>query len=533
MRFQYNPYFAILSITVILSATIAFVVWRRRSTPASTTFAWMMIAATGYAAVAALESAAIAIPDKVFWSKLEYVGSGSLMTLFLIFAIQFTRQKEWLKPRKRAWLWVIPIFNMALAATNEWHNLVWTGFSPGSRGSNVLIYHHGLGFFWVMAWVYVYTLTSTLLLAKAALRPSALYRRQSRTVLVGALIPLLGSSAYMLALTPPGLNITPMCFMVTGLFFSASLFRFRLFDLIPVARDTLVESMSDSVFVLDVHNRIVDINPAAKRLIGTTGVCVGQYVDEVLARWPEIVRLCYDNEDFETEILMDWVDPRYVELRISPLRDRLGGLTGRLVVLRDITQRYLAETKLRSANERLQTQLLEIEALQVKLREQAIRDGLTGLFNRRYFEETLPKELARAAQGKYPLAIILMDIDYFKKINDTFGHQGGDRVLKVFGNVLRRHTRFSDMACRYGGEEFVLALPNMPWEQACQCAEQIRLSFQVLGVESGEQEIFATVSVGLAMFPDDGETSDDLLQLADKALYAAKADGRNCLRFSR
>ena len=530
MHFQFTPYFAVLSINAMISTAIAVAAWQRRSTAARTSFALLMVAVTGYATVAALESAAIALSAKVFWSKLEYVASGSTITFFLMFTAYFTGQKQWLIPQKVVLLWAIPVFNMILVATNESHGLIWSGFLPGPRGSNQIIYQHGPGFFWVMACVYAYVLAGVLLLAKAALRPLALYRRQASTVLVGSLMPLLGSSVYMLNLTPPGLNITPMSFMLSGLVFAASLFRFRMLDLIPIARDTLVESMSDSVLVLDVQNRIVDINPAAQRLIGKTTGCVGKPADAVLAEWPEIVRLCQNNEDSRTEILMDLALPRYVDLRISPLRDRQGHLTGRLIVLRDVTQQHQAEVELRKANERLRNQLLAIEALQAKLREQVIRDGLTGLFNRRYFDETIAKELARADRGEYPVALLIMDIDYFKKINDTFGHKAGDRVLQAFGSLLRTQVRTGDIACRFGGEEFILVLPCIQLERAYQRAEQIRLAFQALRVESGETEISATVSGGLAMFPEHGETDDQLLQVADQALYAAKAAGRNCIK---
>lgn len=117
-----------------------------------------------------------------------------------------------------------------------------------------------------------------------------------------------------------------------------------------------------------------------------------------------------------------------MELQITPLRDRRRQLTGYLLILRDITERYEAEVELRQANERLRHHLLEIETLQTQLEKQAMQDGLTGLFNRRYFDSSFPKELLKAAQECYPVAVILMDIDYFKKINDTFGHQAGDKL---------------------------------------------------------------------------------------------------------
>ncbi len=534
MLFQYNLYFFFLTLTAIISVIVAFGAWQRRKTNSvSEPFILMMLAIAFYAMVAAMEAAATALSDKIFWSKLEYLGSGSLITLFLIFAIHFTNKKRWLTSRNTVLLWIIPAFNVAMVATNEWHNLIWTGFLLDPHGSNVVIYRHGIGFFWVISCVYIYTFLGVFLLTKRALLPSVLYSQQSKIALIGALIPLLGATAYMLGLTPPGLNVTPMSFMVTGLIYAVSLFRFRMFDLVPVARDILIDRMSDGVLVLDVQNRILDINPAAQNLIGTTALLIGQPVDQVLSKWQHNVILYHEHDSVKTEILIDSATLSYVELRITLLRDRRRQLTGYLLILRDITQRHQAEVELRQANERLRLQVLEIETLQTQLHEQAMHDGLTGLFNRRYFDSSFPRELVCAAQESYPVAVILMDIDYFKKINDTFGHQAGDRVLQVFADLLLKYSRSSDIVCRYGGEEFVLALPGMTLNNAFQRAEQIRLSFQAARVKFGDKEINTTVSGGICVFPDNAKTGDDLLQLADKALYAAKAYGRNCIKYVR
>lgn len=527
MPLQFTPYFAILGFTALLAAGVAAIAWQRRSTTTRNVFALMMVAITFYATVAALEAAAIPISAKVFWSKLEYVGSGSTIVLFFLFTLYFTHHQGWLTRRRMVWLWVVPCLNALLAITNDWHHLVWLTFLPGPQDSNLIIYRHGPGFYWVMVWVYCYVLSGVLLLVQAVLYPARLYRYQAALVLLGALVPLVGGTVYMLRLTPPGLNITPMSFLVTGLVFFASLFHFRMFDLLPIARDMLVERMGDGVLVLDQQFRIVDINPAAQQILGQSQRWIGQDSQRVLAPWPDLIDFCHQWQDASREVLIDGPTPCYMDLRLSLLYDFRGQITGRLVVLRDVTQRHLAEVALRQTNARLQQQIVENEALQLKLEEQAIRDRLTGLFNRHYFDETVPKELARAVRGGYPVAFILLDLDYFKSINDTFGHRGGDLVLQTFANLLVGQIRTGDLACRFGGEEFVLVLPWMPSYYAYQRAERIRTTLQDLRIKWDGLEIAATVSGGIALFPEDGTTQDDLLQVADRALYAAKAAGRN------
>lgn len=531
MLFQYNIYFVLLSVTAIISVIVAFVPWQQRSiSSASNPFILMMLAIAGYAAFAAMEAGTTVLHEKIFWSKLEYVGSGSVITLFLIFVLHFTHHHHWLTPRNMALLWVIPAFNVALVATNEWHHLVWSEVVPDPHGSSFVIYAHNLGFYWVMVCVYIYVVVGIVLLIQKAVLPSFLYRQQSRMVIAGALLPLLGASIYTLRLTPPGLNLTPISFMLTGLICFVNLFCFRMFDLVPIARDTLIEKMSDAVLVLDMRNRLIDMNPAAKQLIGTKGLYIGQSADQVLAKWQEIVKLYHLHESVKTEILIDPVTPVYVEVRLTSLYNFRNQLTGQLLFIRDITQRYQAEMELRKANESLQKQVLEIKILQAQLQEQAARDGLTGLFNRRYFDEKFPKELVQAAQNTYSVALIVMDIDYFKAINDTFGHQAGDRVIQAFADLLRYYSRSQDIVCRYGGEEFVLALPRMTQESAFYLAEQIRLAFHAIRLEFGGKDIQTTVSGGVGVFPDHGKTSNDLLKVVDQALYAAKLDGRNCIK---
>jgi diguanylate cyclase (GGDEF)-like protein len=199
---------------------------------------------------------------------------------------------------------------------------------------------------------------------------------------------------------------------------------------------------------------------------------------------------------------------------------------------RELVERKRAEEELRAANQRLKGQLAEIEELQARLREQAIRDPLTGLFNRRYLTETLERELARASREGWPLSVVMIDVDHFKALNDAFGHRAGDLMLLALGNLLSAQTRHGDIACRYGGEEFVVVLPGAPVQAARARAEIWRTAFQEMRVAYEAKELKATLSLGLAAFPLYGSTSDDLLRLADKALYSAKRHGRNRLVIS-
>ncbi len=166
--------------------------------------------------------------------------------------------------------------------------------------------------------------------------------------------------------------------------------------------------------------------------------------------------------------------------------------------------------------------------LRETLRSQSVRDPLTGLFNRRYMEETLEREIRRADRSGRPLCVMMLDLDHFKQFNDTFGHSAGDALLRELGTLLRSSVRAGDIACRFGGEEFVLILPEVAMDCALTRAEQFREAVKHLNVSHlGESLGPITVSLGVATFPEHGKSGESLLVVADAALYRAKSEGRD------
>jgi len=175
---------------------------------------------------------------------------------------------------------------------------------------------------------------------------------------------------------------------------------------------------------------------------------------------------------------------------------------------------------------------LALSLANLRLREsfysQSVHDPLTGLYNRRYLEETLERELSRAIRSYSPLALIMMDIDHFKAFNDRFGHSAGDTVLREIAGLLKKRTRHEDIACRHGGEEFVLAMPGLSAEMALERAEMLRQQINALEVEYRDEPLGRlSCSFGLASFPDHGRTQLALIEAADRAMFQAKIEGRN------
>jgi len=193
----------------------------------------------------------------------------------------------------------------------------------------------------------------------------------------------------------------------------------------------------------------------------------------------------------------------------------------------ELKERQRAESDMRIMNAELKNRVVEVERLQEQLREQALRDPLTGLYNRRYIADVLCRDLSRVRRENCPLSVIIGDIDHFKAINDTYGHQVGDLFLVGVAELFRRNIRGSDSVCRYGGEEFLFVLPGASIDAARRRAEEIRVQVSRLAVKHDDEALGVTMSFGIAAFPVNGGEGEKIISKADLALYNAKRLGRN------
>ncbi len=195
----------------------------------------------------------------------------------------------------------------------------------------------------------------------------------------------------------------------------------------------------------------------------------------------------------------------------------------------DERTRELEESReqLNQANAELKLKLEAITKLEKEVRELAIHDALTGLFNRHYLTERLPAEYNRSERSGHPISFLLMDIDHFKTVNDTYGHQAGDHALKLVSQTLLSHFRQSDIVTRYGGEEFMVILPDTTAEDALKKAEDLRKKISDMQMKFNGNGFNISISIGIAVFPDHGADNDHILSRADEALYQAKESGRN------
>jgi diguanylate cyclase (GGDEF)-like protein/PAS domain S-box-containing protein len=208
-----------------------------------------------------------------------------------------------------------------------------------------------------------------------------------------------------------------------------------------------------------------------------------------------------------------------------PLFDDSGSITGLIGMSIDVTEEKKLEQQLEQSNDLLKSKIDEITLLQATLWEQATQDPLTQLFNRRYFNEITYKEIIKSDRNEKPMALLLLDADYFKKVNDDFGHDIGDKVLVKFSQIMMDQCRRTDVVCRFGGEEFVILMPEVSQDIAFERAEKIRLCYQEEVTKLLKRP--ATVSIGIAMWDKHLVDLEGFTKAADQAMYQAKHNGRN------
>jgi len=341
MRFQYTPYIWLLLVSAAIGAGFGVYAWRRRTVPGATPFAVVCLTALVWAVANALEMAGMDLPTKLFWANAQYLVYATLPLAWLALVLQTTGREAWLTPGRLALLAVVPAVTVALAWTSGSHGLIRQNAYLDTTGSFPVIGKTYGPWFWVYV-VYSYFLFATcIFLSVAALRRAPrLYRRQTLTILAGFLLPLIWNVLYTLGLSPvPRHDLAPAVLSLSGIVVAIGLFRFRLFDIGPIARDTVIDSMDDGMVTLDAQGRIVDLNPAVERLLGIAAAqAVGRSAEELFSRWPGLVELCHDPAVTHTELTLDGEGGAgCYDLRISPLAGRHGRLMGQAIIWRDIT----------------------------------------------------------------------------------------------------------------------------------------------------------------------------------------------------
>lgn len=471
-----------LLLSALLCAMVAFLIWRRRSAPGALPLIILLIGTGIWSLTYAISLLYTTIEGQLFWINCTYFGIVMVPGSWFVFAFQYMGKGSLIKTKHIMLLLIEPILTLLANWTNPLHGLFRSNMYLLQSGSSITLQNSLGPIFWAHTlYSYALLLTSAVLMVRYIMRMSNAYRQQALLALLGMLIPLIGNMIYLGGLFPfPEIDITPFVFSLGGSLLAWDLLRHRLFDLVPIARDRIIEGMDDGVIVIDSQLRIIDINPAAQLLAQSQEQnFIGKTVDEIFSQYVHLFDKYRNMLAGRDEI---WNDPYTFDISISPLHDQRGSVIGRVIVLRDISVQKQATLELQRQNEKLTALALANAELYESVQQE--------LAERKRTEEALQQakevaEMASRAKSRFlanmshelrtPLNAILgysslikleatehNDIHYMQDL--TRIEEAGRQLLELISNTLDlsriEAERFDLFVERFDLFEFIQSTAN-------------------------------------------------------------------------
>lgn len=500
-----------LGLSALLSAYLASYAQLHAKVFGARDICYLLLGVAVYSLGYAIEISHTDIENILMAINLEYIGLVFLPSLLMFFALHIVRGKS-VSKGVMAGLLLIPVITLVIVFTQRHHNLFY--INPHVVDSDLfsaLSFERGLWYYVYIVFQQACALSAVVLLTKHALHQEKRKRKQTIMIVIGALVPITSGMAYYLGFIPYKLDVGPFSFTITGVIFAITIFKMGFLELVPAARELAMDAIKDALIVVDGENIIQDFNQAALKLPGGGKIKIGDSLEDI-SSLDEYLQPLLKSEVEQIEFSNEYKDngKRYYQARAYQVRNHQNHIYGMAILVQDVT---------------------DTARLLRKLSYQANVDGLTGILNRRELMQQAEKEIEISCKSNIPLGIILIDLDHFKNINDTYGHIVGDEVLKKVVVCLRSGLRSIDILGRYGGEEFLILLPGVDVEKSLIVAERLRKEIQDHDFLINGVKVKLTASFGIHVNKPETDGLDvsieKILAAADRALYKAKVAGRN------
>jgi len=517
----------ILYIVTIITLVLAVYSWKKKEVPGAKPLVLLCLAVSFYTFGYGSQLISSNLRQAVFWGKIEYIGFAAIPAIWILVAYSISGKTH--NKYKIILLCIIPFLTVIFRTTNEWHHLFYSKEAFKSNGYfNVLVLEKGPWDYVNYVFFVFCIILSTKIYLNIYKKEKGFYKKQALILLITSILPLVTIMINLLGKFPLRLDSGAFIVIFENLLFVHGVLRYNFIHIIPLSRKKIFDWIYDGVLVIDTKLNLLDYNQVAKVIFPEldkkmTGLPINVSLksnDEfvsIIEHWLSIIQNDNISEKVKEEeadtykfSLYDNIERQIKDykVRITSLKARKN-IIGMTVMISDITK---------------ENQILR------KLEELAQTDYLTGLFSRRRFFEIMTYEAKRTFRTKEPLSLIIFDIDHFKQINDKWGHQTGDKVLKEISEITKKCVRETDSVARYGGEEFIILLPGIVASEAALIAERIRKQFENHIIIMEKDIIRLTASFGIAQFTDnqfDTNYIDKIVSYADQALYKAKEMGRN------
>jgi diguanylate cyclase (GGDEF)-like protein len=515
----------------VICAVLANVSWRRRAqnSALAVSLTFVMLGGCWWSACLAVVVGSTSQTVKAIATLITFPGPSVLSAAFMFLGLTFARP-QWV-PRRWVLVAVLvePVLITVAGVTNPWHQLVYGG-AGAAHLTGAAGWTYGPVFWLDSAYGYLMVLVGMSLIAWSGWKAPPAFRGQRLAVIVGALAPFVVNVIYLAGRLGDRADPTPLGFAVTGMVMWYAIFRQDLFAFSPVARALIVDQIGDAVVVVSPGGRVLDLNLAASDLLRSMNPWAPARPIGAPAR--ELFdKMIVPTESRQGEFVVEFPGGRTeYEVRSSSLVDRHRRALGDVYVARDVTEANALARRLAAAHTQLVRQVETIDLLRANVAEQASRDPLTGLHNRRHLLEHFAPMLAAAATAGRTLAVALFDIDNFKSFNDDYGHLAGDAVLVAIAQRIQERAPCGSLVARWGGEEFFVALPDTDAATGLMVADDLRQRCAQDTIDFESWSFGCTLSGGVAAYPRSGTTMDELFHAADLAMYQAKRAGRNVVR---
>jgi diguanylate cyclase (GGDEF)-like protein len=499
--------------TALVVFLLSIVAWRRRASGKAAVFLALcltsvMIYALGYG----MELLSNTLEVAMFWVRFQHWGIQLIAPTWLLFALSVTGYDKHIKPWLIVLLGIIPLYLLATSQTLGWLNLAHLNPRMDFSGPfPIFTYDRNTWNYIAIGYYSICLGLSTILFVVFSMRAARSSRKQAIVYLMGSIPPWVGLFLYNLKVFATNIDFTPFTLGVSGLFFIYGFTRLKILDVIPLARDIVFEKMGTATMILDREDRIVDFNPAMQEIFPVLSQkIIGASVYKVLTEDPSLLDLIRADRGGRTELKFTIGDNIFFyRVNKSILLNRRDETLGQVIIFYEYTK---------------EKELME------RLEWIAARDGLTGVYNRQYFDQVARKEIERQKRYGGNLSMIMVDLDHFKKINDTYGHAAGDLALKTVAVTFSKMIRQSDDLARFGGEEFVILLPETSVEAATTLAERLRKALDTKPIEYEGAVLSVHASFGISGVDSEKKIDlDTLYRSADQALYRSKSMGGNTI----
>src|SRR5438552_8057462 len=344
----------ILFISATLALWLGALIHRRGSAPGAPAFVWLMAAIALWCLTSAFHTLTPALDEKILWAKVQYLGIATVPPLWFLFLCEYVGSPWAAERRVRIALAGIAAMTIALAFTNESHHLIWTSVDMSPDG--IVVYHHGPWFWFAAVYHYTLVLAGTLVLARSMRRSPAAFQGQFFTLIAASMVPWAFNAIYLFGpVARGGFDATPLSFAFSGALFTWALYRTYLFDLIPVAHDMLVDSLSDAVIVIDPPGRVLDMNAAARHLGRSGTKWLGKQATDV---FPFLAGsdLALSSTPASTHVVTTDPDPIHYDVRTMPVRAKSGSYAAWVILLRDVSVQMRAQVERDALESRVQEQ---------------------------------------------------------------------------------------------------------------------------------------------------------------------------------